>query len=225
LTEAPGWRTIQAGEGQGEDVKSARRSPNRGDAPGSVAAPILLAALISALSLFPASAALAQSGEAELIEGDGGGPGSPGQDGADSAGGGSGESGTDSQGADGVSRKGLSVRGTGIVEEVTAEEAPAPSTPTQQAPARPRAAARNVTPVRQPTADLVPGPPPAPIGSGPPEALPAPQPALRAEPTAEEPLLAWVLLFAGGLLAIALIVGSRRGTGRPGRRSLRDATA
>jgi hypothetical protein len=208
-------------------VKSVRRSPNGGYGLRSLAAAILVPALIAALSLWLAAPALAQiSGEDDSFEGDGGGPGAPGQDGADSVGGESGQSGTHSRGADGVSRTGRSVRGTVIEEGTTEEQPPAPAV-VQPSTVGAKKSVRKVAPVQQqqPTADFVPGQPPAPASSGPPETLIAPQPQLKAEGDSSSSLLAWLLLIAGGLLAVALIWGARRGTRGSGRRSLRDAPA
>lgn len=209
-------------------MKSVRRSPNRDSGPRSLAAPTLIAVLISALTLWPTVAPAQIAGEDDSFEGPGGGPGAPGEDGADSVGGGSGEPGSHSRGSDGVSRTGRSARGT-VIEEGSAEEEPQAPTVTQpSATRRPRNAVPRVAPVQQqqqPTADLIPGQPPAPAGSGPPEPLITPEPQLGTQETAGAPILAWLFLIAGALLAVMLIFGWRRGTGRPGRRSLRDAPA
>jgi hypothetical protein len=208
-------------------VKSVRRSPNRDGGPPSLAAPTLIAVLVSALTLWPTAVPAQMAGEDDSFEGPGGGPGAPGKDGADSVGGESGESGTNSRGSDGISRTGRSVRGT-VIEEGSAEEEPQPPTVTQPSVARrPRNAVPRVAPVQQqqPTADLIPGQPPAPAASDPPERLLTRQPQLETQATSEAPVLAWLFLIAGALLAAALIFGLRRGTGRPGRRSLRDLPA
>jgi hypothetical protein len=181
--------------------------------------------LISALSFSLAQAAMAQgTGADESEQGGGGPPGEPGEDGADSADGTSGTTGSPSKGADGFSSKGASSLGSDA-DEASEEE---PETPrvTRRSPSRNRAVL-NPAPVQRPTADLIPGQAPQPISSGPAETLVAtqPQPSVNVESTGRDQTLAWLLVLAGGLLAVVLIVGVLRGVGKPGRRSLRDATA
>jgi hypothetical protein len=201
-------------------LESATWSPRRLTSPG-----LAFAALLAALSLLFAPAAWAQNIGADdtgLVEG--GGPGEPGEDGADSAGGGSGDSGTNSRGNDGFSSKGASARGT-QAGEILIEEEPATAVVIPRSSPRANKKASNRAPIQQPTADLMPGQQPAPIGSGPAETLVANQPPSSAESTGRDDTLAWLLTLAGALLALVLLLEKLRGEGKTGRRSLRDATA